>query len=179
MFRNGRIPSLTQHPLYVGKVPWSKKITANRGKLWWVKDKICVTILQQHKTVWFFEFSLPLTHMVLLLNLYRWVTAAEKPRTIRNHLLQRSQIRGHTVPTHCCCARFVQDSPLLRGYFHGLTSSAFAGSAFLATAVPSDLSFGGTELADCTETEFILLLCLGYANGRLLSYHNYSFAYGR
>lgn len=68
------------------------------------------------------------------------------------------------------CPRSValQDSPFLRGYFHRLTSSAFAASAFLATAVSSDLPFGGTELADCTETEFILPFWLRYANGRLL-----------
>lgn len=58
--------------------------------------------------------------------------------------------------TRCPRNVVVQDSPLSRCYFHGLTSFAFAGPAFFATAVSSDLPFEGIELADCTETEFIL-----------------------
>lgn len=61
----------------------------------------------------------------------------------------------------CLHSVAVQDVSLSRGCVHGLSSSAFAGSAFLATEVPSDLPFGGTELADYSEIKFILLISSG------------------
>lgn len=75
--------------------------------------------------VQFSEFRLSLIYVVFPVNLYRWETALEKSGTIPNRLLQRRQIRGHAVPTQCCCIRFSSlsgllswvDSIRLRGFF--------------------------------------------------------------
>lgn len=109
---------------------------------------IPVSCLQRHEKR-FSEFRVPLPHLVLVLRLYRWVTAAEKPRTIRNCWLQRRQIRGYAVPTQFCSAGFSSPARLLSW----------------VDFIRLQLSL---QLANCTETEFILPFWLGYANGRLL-----------
>lgn len=139
MFGKGRIRSLTWLCWSVEKVAWSPEVTGyfkNRGEFWWARSKIFSTVTvmwhcrrKAGNIVQFSEFRLFLVHVVFPVNLYRWKTALEKSGTIPNGLLQRRQIRGHTMPTQCCCIRFssltgllsLVDSVRLRGFIFFLT----------------------------------------------------------
>lgn len=140
MFGKGRIRSLTYVWLCrsVENVAWSLKVMPNsKIEVSFGEPRVksfplsqwCDIVDTRQETLYSSPSSDSLIHVVFPMNLYRWKTALENSGTIPNRLLQRRQIRGHTVPTQCCCIRFssltgllsLVDSVRLRGFIFLLT----------------------------------------------------------
>lgn len=117
----------------------------NTGELWGVADKIfsSVTILQRHETV----CGSPDSDSLWLTRRLSWIFTGAwlRLKSLGPHVtIYCKGVRSEA--TRCPHSVAVQDSPLSRGYFHGLTPSAYAGSAFLATAILSDLLYHSEAL---------------------------------
>lgn len=118
----------------------------NKGELWRVRDKIysSVRILLWPETV----CGSPSSDCLWPTWCFSWIFTGGWLQLKSLGPYVTVYCKGvRSEATRCPRSVAVQDSPLSHGYFPRLTSSAFAGSAFLATAVPSDLPFGGIELA--------------------------------